>query len=142
MYYIIALAFSALLCAIFGYIVFRGQGSSDSRFKMVIASFFSAPLLLGLLMLINIEIIGLLRTDVSMFSGYISTFLILMMIAVLSPIGWVHLVLTSTFIILAWFTKPEPRSQKLILGVYILVVLLYTGYNIWWYSSGQTMKLP
>jgi hypothetical protein len=125
-----------------GYAVFRGKGTADSRYKMVVASLFSAPLLIGFLIWINLQLADRLKIDTSAANDYILLFGIYSTIIILSPLGWVQYALTATFVVFAWLAKPEPRSHKFLLAFYLGLLFLYVGYNAWWYLTKQQMTSP
>lgn len=59
---------------------------------------------------------------------------------VLLPKGGIFLLplLTAFVSFSTWKIWPEKR---ILLGCYLLVFLLYDGYLVWWYATGQTNQL-
>ena len=142
MYIVISIGVFAILCAGFGYVVFHNQDHADSGYKFVVASLFSAPLLLSLFIWCSVLIANLMKLDTSTLGFFILAFFIYGNIAVLSIVGWAYYALTALFVMLAWLTKSKPRSHYVALGLYTFVLILYIGYNFWWHATGQQMTFP
>jgi len=54
--------------------------------------------------------------------------------------GIIYLVLCQASLGAVWFIVRPPWKSRIVFLAYNLVVLIFIGYDIWWYATGQVFQ--
>lgn len=144
---LIGIALIALLGTLYGYFHYRGNETTSTRYRFVIASVFSAPLLLFLLLdgvhQVATRWPGLRYSAVTQsLLSYLFVISLWGRIVATSAISIAYHVLVSVFVGFAWLAHRKSRLHKVLLTVYTGVLLFYVGCATLWLLSGQGTVLP
>lgn len=133
----------ALAGVIYGYKYFREDEATAKRYRLALASVFSAPLFLVLVLIGVIRVvqaIPLLSLEnllpVTLF--YFILFPVLFAYFIVPTfLGIGYLALTTAFVGFTWYSRPETLWHKALLAINTGTLLTYIGYVLWWYLTGQ-----